>query len=156
MGFCLFSNPSAALDYWDLSILRAFKSFHNAFCKCLSSGTPSTLYSSANGALLYQHLPTVLLSSLKCRLVGATDWSSFGFLSFMHWKKKYFISHPSQSNLNGCANTKIIQWCLLHVPITNRFLPVSFYKLIYTGSMEGKQNISILAEGGGKITRFPK
>lgn len=36
----------------------------------------------------------------------------------------HFSSFPE--NLNGCANTKIICCYLLHVPITNRFLPFHF------------------------------
>lgn len=125
------------------------------FHKRHSSGTPSTLYSSANRALLDQCLPTVLLSSLKHRLVGATDWSSFGNLSFLHQKKKYFISHPSQRHLNGCAKTKIIQWCLLHIPITNRFLPILFYKLIYTGSAWKENKIFLYwLKEGAKLEDF--
>lgn len=92
--FCPFSLASVALDYWHLSTLaKSFQSHVRIhFSNTLSA---AILYSSANGAPLDQHLPIVLLNSIMCLVVGATDWFGSGSLSFLHWKKKYSISHPS-------------------------------------------------------------
>lgn len=143
-AFCPSSLASAALDYWHLSTLATI--FQSQVRTHFTNTFPAaTLYSSVNGALLDQHLPTAVLNQHYV----SHGWChrllvfALGSLFFLHWKNKYLISHPSQWNLNGCANTKIIHCCLFYVPITNRVLPVSFYKLICTGSV-WKENKTFL------------
>lgn len=87
-------------------------------------------------------------------MVGATDWFGLGSLSFLHWKKKCSMSHPSQWNLNGCTNTKMIH-CCLRVPVPKRALPSLFYKLIYTGNAwKEKKTFLYCLDKGAKLQHF--